>query len=90
MSGGHFDYNQYRLDDIAYQIDRLVKNNNTENEVGNCCNYSDDIIEKFKLTSRQLKQTANMVQRIDWLVCGDDGEETFEQKWKEEVEDDES
>ena len=24
MSGGHFDYNQYRLDDIAEEIDRVI------------------------------------------------------------------
>jgi len=27
-----------------------------------------------------------MVQRVDWLLSGDDGEESFRSRWAEEVE----
>ena len=30
MSGGHFDYDQYRITTIAETIDSLIWNNNTE------------------------------------------------------------
>jgi hypothetical protein len=26
-----------------------------------------------------------MAQRVDWLISGDDGEESFHQRWKEEL-----
>jgi len=75
MSGGHFDYQQFRLNDIATEIDELIARNE----------YPKDITEKFKQTSRKLKKAASMVQRIDYLVCGDDGEESFRERWEEEV-----
>jgi hypothetical protein len=90
MSGGYFDYNQYRLNDISDEIDRLVSKNNStlENEWGECegAFVSDNTIEKFKEISMLLKKCSAMVQRIDWLICGDDSEESFEERWEKEVE----
>ena len=36
MSGGHFNYNQYRIEDIARDIDELIYSNDDEslNEYG--------------------------------------------------------
>ena len=41
MSGGHFDYNQYRIDDIVYDIEKLIKFNQDSNH------FSQDTIKKF-------------------------------------------
>jgi len=85
MSGGHFDYQQYRLHDIAHMIDELVRGNGVTNDFNYCRNYSAETIAKFKLTSETLRKAAAMAQRVDWLVSGDDSEETFHARWKEEV-----
>ena len=84
MSGGHFDYNQYKLHQIADEIDEIIYKNDVENEYGYKYNYSEETLNKFRYVSSQLKELSAMVQRIDWLVSGDDGEDDFHKRWKEE------
>jgi hypothetical protein len=89
MSGGHFDYEQYRIEDIARGIEELIASNDDEslNEWGDRrgYGYNPETIEKFKLAVDSLRIAAIMAQRIDWLVCGDDGEENFHRRWDEEL-----
>jgi hypothetical protein len=89
MSGGHFEYQQYRIEDIARGIEELIASNDDEslNEWGDRhgYGYSPETIEKFKLAVDSLRIAATMAQRIDWLVCGDDGEENFHRRWDEEL-----
>ena len=75
MSGGYFDYDQYRFNDVADQIDKLITHGHLPK----------DIIDKFKETSHCCKRCAEMVQRIDWLVECDDGEDSFRERWTKEV-----
>lgn len=88
MSGGHFDYQQYRINDIATMIDELIASNDDKslNDFGyeRGLGYSAETISKFKEASDTLKRAANMAQRIDWLVSGDDGEDSFHRRWEEE------
>lgn len=79
MSGGHFDYNQYRIEEIADDIDRLIRTNNSRRD------YPPDILNKFREAEHTLRQAADMVQRVDWLVSCDDGEESFRNRWAKEV-----
>jgi len=79
MSGGHFDYQQYRIEDIAVSIDELI----AANEVS--YHYPRDIISKFEEARKTLRLAAAMAQRIDWLVSDDDGEGSFRSRWQEEV-----
>ena len=85
MSGGHFDYKQHYIQDIIDEIEDLIKNNNVENEWGYSNDYSDEIIEKFKVGLKILKQAEIYTTRIDWLVSGDDGEETFLERLKDDL-----
>lgn len=81
MSGGHFDYRQYYIDDIVHELREMIESNNDEHGYA----FSDKTIEKFKIALDILKQAAIMAQRIDWLISGDDGEETFHQRWDEDL-----
>ena len=47
--------------------------------------YPDEVIEKFKEGLKVLRLAAVYAQRIDWLVSGDDGEESFLKRLKEEL-----
>lgn len=88
MSGGHFDYKQHHIRDIAEMVDELIASNDDTSlnewgaQVGRC--YSPETIAKFREASATLHRAAKMAQRIDWLVSGDDGEESFHRAWKEE------
>ena len=89
MSGGHFNYAQYRINDIAVEIDEVIESNNdqTPNEWGGKKGneYPPAIIEKFKEAAHTLRQAQEMAQRVDWLLSGDDGEDSFLRRWDEEV-----
>lgn len=89
MSGGHFEYQQYRIEDIAREIEELIKQNNSKelDKYGYAVSrgYSDATISKFKEALTALRRAAIMAQRIDWLVSGDDGENSFHKRWEEEL-----
>jgi hypothetical protein len=75
MSGGHFEYQQYRIREIAGQVEELIE----ENE------FPPEIIAEFKNGLTLLRKAAIYAQRIDWLVSGDDGEESFFERLAEEL-----
>ena len=77
MSGGHFNYQQHSMQDIISELKTLIKNNNIPNDYGYCRNYSDKTILKFKEAIGLLKKAHDLVYHIDYLVSGDDGEDTF-------------
>jgi hypothetical protein len=100
MSGGHFEYKQYHVYELAEEIDRLIaKVHKTREDVKDTpddpCDpnycwekhylYSDETLEKFAEARDTLIRASKMVQRVDWLVSGDDGEESFHDRWAEEV-----
>ena len=89
MSGGAFDYQQFRLEDIAAEIEHLIKINDSDEktEWGDdvSCHYSPEIIEKFQETVKVLRTAGKMVHHIDYLVSGDYGEKSFLKRWKEDT-----
>ncbi len=89
MSGGHFEYNQYKIQQIADEIEQLIINNESEetDQYGykKGTFYSPETIKEFKAAVALLKVSYVFVQRIDWLVSGDDGEETFRRRLHDEL-----
>jgi hypothetical protein len=89
MSGGHFDYDQYKIGDIADEIEGLIVNNDSteKDEWGSDkgLHFAPETIEKFKEALATLRRAQIMAQRVDWLVSGDDGEESFHRRWREEM-----
>jgi hypothetical protein len=88
MSGGHFDYAQYHINDIAQEIEELITTNDTSlDECGLRIGrgYSRHTIRKFKEAVMLLKKAQIAVQRIDWLVSGDDSDEDFHKRWAHEM-----
>jgi hypothetical protein len=76
MSGGHFDYNQNRILYIIEDIERLFDGD---------VRYSPGTMVEFGEAIRALKIAYVFAQRIDWLVSGDDGEDTFHKRLKQEL-----
>jgi hypothetical protein len=96
MSGGHFDYKQSYLKEIAESIQRViddnlkeVKNEDRWHEVWDdriyYYDYPEEIIAKFKEGVELLLKAQVYVQRIDWLLSGDDGEKTFLERLQEDL-----
>jgi len=90
MSGGRFNYDQYRIDQIANEIDDLIFHNgsNELDEYGELKhqNYPPDIIETFKEAANTLRKAYVYAQRIDWLVCGDDSDDSFRKRLESDIE----
>ena len=81
MSGGHFDYKQHTLLDMADDIGGFILDNDSteKNEWGDNIGkrYSPETIAEFEKAVKALKLAYVYAQRIDWLLSGDDGEDNF-------------
>ena len=89
MSGGHFQYEQYKISLIAEEIETLIENNeSTElDQWGNKKGafYTPETIQEFKNALIIMKKAYIYAQRIDWLVSGDDGEDSFHRRLAEDI-----
>ena len=80
MSGGRFHYNQNRIEDIVIDIEVVVAENEKKEFP-----LSEKTIQEFKYAIRALRIAAAYAQRIDLLLSGDDGEDTFHERLKAEM-----
>jgi hypothetical protein len=84
MSGGHFNYKQHHLLDMADSIGSAILNNDSteKNEWGDNIgsHYSPETIAEFEKAVKALKMAYVYAQRIDWLLSGDDGEDSFHKR----------
>ena len=84
MSGGHFNYRQHTLLDMADDIgSQILTNDSTEkdewgNNIGS--HYTPETIAEFEVAVKALKLAYVYAQRIDWLLSGDDGEDSFHKR----------
>ena len=104
MSGGAFDYNQYKIGYIADQIDEVIVKNGLEKTPEELKNnwidpewykkypedlfhykYPDEVIDKMKEAVKALHIAQEYAQRVDWLLSGDDGEESFLSRLEENL-----
>jgi len=81
MSGGFFEYKQYEFQHIADEIEQIVLDNDTDEYYG----YSEATLRGFKKAVAILREAQIYLQRIDWLVSGDDGEDTFHERLRKDL-----
>lgn len=106
MSGGHFEFLQYRLTDITDELIDIITNNGKEMsdkeleeryhwreldwyekypEDRLYSDYSKEVIDEFIKGLEIIKKAQIYIQRIDWLLSGDDGEGNFLTKLKDDL-----
>ena len=73
-------FKNYLLDDEEKEY--VIKNKHT---LPNSYKYSKETIKEFKKGLAILKKAYVYAQRIDWLLSADDGEESFHERLKEEL-----
>ena len=93
MSGGAFEYKQYHIEQLIEDMELLLKRVDKEPidsfECDSLKNYIDDKDSFKKIVEKNidlLKKSYIYTQRIDWFISGDDGEEDFYERLKEEIE----
>lgn len=102
MSGGHFEYSQYKIRDIyetiQQELDKQGKEKHKESLWMQKEYYEKYPEERFEHTHREdarqilkdgiriLKIAEVYAQRIDWYLSGDDGEDNLILRLKEDLE----
>ena len=90
MSGGHFQYKQWEIGNIADEVEQLILDNDSEEKdqwgdrIGS--HFTAETIAEFKAGLEILRKAHIYAQRIDWLVSGDDGEDSFHRRLKNDLE----
>jgi hypothetical protein len=89
MSGGHFNYDQSRINQIAEEIENVIFYNDDETPDGyggtKGHGYSPETIVEFQTAIQALQTAYIYAQRIDWLISGDDGEDNFHKRLKSDL-----
>lgn len=101
MSGGAFDYKQYTISDIADEIEQEIiqAGRKIPTEVWENDRHGYSFEEKDQYYSTYNRKTIGIMkravyvlrmahiyaQRIDWMLSGDDSEESLEERLEEEL-----
>ena len=89
MSGGTFDYKQFMLSEIAEEIERAVYHN--DDPPGDSCDEPGGMhlrpatLSRMALAAATCRLAQAMATRVDWLMAGADGEDTFHERWRADV-----
>jgi len=84
MSGGRFGYDQYKIAQIADDIEQEIRSHK-ETPFDVEVLYSKETIAEFKTAVELLRRAQVYAQRIDWLLSDDDGEESFHSRLAEDL-----
>lgn len=101
MSGGHFDYVQNRIGDIADEIESILENQGKAKDKKELYasldyyrdypeeklyyTYPEKVQEKMREAIKSLKIAQIYAQRVDLMLSGDDSEETFLERLEEDL-----
>lgn len=78
MSGGHFDCSHNTISDIAENVSSWIKEHGDE--------ISDETRAILMEAERLFRISSIYLHRVDWFLCGDDGEDTFRTRLREDLE----
>ena len=99
MSGGKFDYDQYKIRMIWEEIQNELDKQGQEKQVAHWEKeyyekypearfeevYREDVQQIFKDGIEALKKAEVYAQRIDWFLSGDDGEDSLVSRLKSDL-----
>ena len=88
MSGGTFDYSQYRIIDIIETIQSHINSQGEkiDYEYGDKHQiFEPDVLKRLQDAIECLKKAYVYAQRIDRFLAGNDGDETFIRRLNEEL-----
>lgn len=91
MSGGAFNYKQYELGYIADHIEQIIydydndKMNSWDRPVRDT--YTKPEIDTFRQAVYFIRKAQIYAHRIDWLISGDDGTDSFFSRLENDLKD---
>lgn len=98
MSGGTFDYWQHQIEYIVDDIKEAIQKSGKEvperlwdyfmrehPKYRMCQTFEEETLRRFEEAIYVLKKAYIYLQRVDYLIACDDGEESFEERLVEEL-----
>jgi len=84
MSGGHFDYNCFRISQFAEELQMEIDKNDdlSEDDWGSTrgMGFGSPTINMLVAAQRFIELAGKLAYEIEWLYSGDIGEETFRKR----------
>lgn len=77
MSGGTYDYIQFKLNAV---INEMLEDIAKED-----CDYPEKVVEIMKVCIGHLSIGSTLLHRLDWYLAGDDGEGTLYRRLNEDL-----
>jgi hypothetical protein len=86
MSGGYFEYSQYRIQYIIESLEEyMVKGDQSDPAWEKGEEPSEEVLDEFRKGLKILKQAFVYTHRIDKLLSGDTGNKSFLQYLNEDL-----
>lgn len=83
MSGGYFDYNYSHIQEVIEQLEYLLTSDEAQPIREDLANVT---LNKMEEGLEILQKAKIYAQRIEWLISGDDSEESFHRRLEEDLE----
>ena len=78
------DISRKKWNDIRFEALRKIVDEHNSSPAG--AGYSDETVAKIKEMLKTIRLAQIYIQRIDWLFAGDDNEDSFHSRTKQDVE----
>lgn len=88
MSGGYFDYTQFKIQDAEAKLEErlLVASNPDLNwDINFDVDEPPEVIEKYFLALEYLRKARKALHLVDLNISGDTSSDRFLERWKTEV-----
>ena len=89
MSGGFYEHRQHIIDDIAERIQIEIEQNDSTEDDGygqdRGRHYAPLVIDRMSEAVMALRIAYIYAQRVDWLLSGDDSEDSFLRRLDEDL-----
>lgn len=80
MSGGYFNYKQWEALELADDLETVLETTK-DDEFEDTAFFKEMCQEAID----HIRRGAKIAHRIDWLLSGDDGEESFKERLEEDL-----
>lgn len=87
MSGGTFDYVEFRLDDVVQKLQEVINGNDGSDFRVYANKYKPETIKALQEIVQLVKVAKISIHRADYLIAGDDSEESFHEYLNKELND---
>lgn len=78
MSGGHFDYNCFKISQFAEELRHEIETNDTpRGDSDYAPRFSEETLAILKHCHDFIERAGDYAKEIEWLYSGDHGEDTF-------------